>query len=259
MVIYMLFEKISKIYFSPSSTTKEITNKIADNFEGTYEIYDLLNYEKDKEPRRFGDDELVVVGMPVFAGRIPKIAREKLEKFKSDGTPTIAFVNIGNADIGDSLLELTDILKDNGFNVIGAAVFVSQHSIFNNVAKGRPDEKDLEKIKEFADKCSGRIDTKGDVKVPGNKPYKEYAVVPFKAGCDETLCTFCYDCVSACPQGAIPEDDPVITDEDKCDGCSACIYICPEDARSYVNDDFNQVAAAFEERFSKRKEPEFYF
>lgn len=255
----MLFEKISEIYFSPSNTTKKITNKIAKNFEGTYEIYDLLNYEKDKMPREFGSDELAVVGMPVFAGRIPKVAREKLEKFHSDGTPAIAFVNIGNADVGDALLELTDLLKENGFNVIGAAIFVSQHSIFTNVAKGRPDEKDLEKIKEFADKCSERIDFKGDIAVPGNKPYKEYKIVPYKAGCDETLCTFCYDCVSACPNDAIPEEDPVVTDVDKCDGCSACIYICPEDARSFVNEDFDQTAAAFAEKFSKRKEPEFFF
>lgn len=256
-----MFEKISKIYFSPSNTTKKITNKIADNFEGTSVIYDLLNYEKDGEPRVFGDDELVVVGMPVFAGRIPKLAREKLADFKSDGTPAIAFVNIGNADIGDSLLELTDILKDNGFNVVGAAVFVSQHSIFTSVAKGRPDEKDLEKIKEFADECKPRIESgeKYDIAVPGNKPYKEYKVVAFKAGCDEMLCTYCYDCVTACPQGAIPEDDPVVTDEDKCDGCTACIYICPENARSFVNEGFEEAEAGFAARFSERKEPEFFF
>ncbi len=256
----MLFEKISKIYFSPSNTTKKITDKIAENFDGTYEIYDLLNYKKDMEPREFGDEDIVVVGMPVFAGRIPKIAREKLEKFKGNGNvPAIAFVNRGNADVGDSLLELTDILKENGFNVIGAAVFVSQHSIFTEVAKGRPDEKDLEKIKEFADKCSERLEQKEDIKVPGNKPYKEYKVVPFKAGCDELLCTFCYDCVSVCPQGAIPDDDPVETDSEKCDGCTACIYICPENARSFTNPEFKPASEAFKEKYSERGEPEFYF
>ncbi|MCF0226538.1 MAG: 4Fe-4S binding protein [Methanobrevibacter sp.] len=258
----MLFEKISKIYFSPSNTTKKVTDKIAENFEGTYEIYDLLNYAKDGEPREFGDEDIVIVGMPVFAGRIPDIARQKLEKFKTKSkTPAIAFVNIGNANTGDSLLELTDILKNNGFNIVGAAVFVSQHSIFNSVAKGRPDEKDLEKIKEFSEKCKANIESgeKYNIKVPGNKPYKEYTVVPFKAGCDEMHCIFCYDCVSACPQGAIPNEDPVETDTEKCDGCTACIYICPENARSFINEGFEKAEADFAERFSKRKEPEFYF
>ncbi len=253
--------KISTVYFSPSNTTKKIAEKIASNFEGTPEIHDLLMYEDDGEIREFGDFDIVIVGMPVFAGRIPEVARKKLEKFKGKGVPAIAFTNRGNANLGDSLLELTDILKENGFNVIGAADFISQHSIFPKVAAGRPDEKDLEKIKEFALECKSKIEdgTKGDVKVPGNKPYCDYTIVPFKASCDEDLCTFCYDCVSVCPQNAIPDDDPVFTDPDKCDGCTACIHICPEGARSFAGDIFKQKEPEFVEAHSKREEPEFYF
>ena len=253
--------KISTVYFSPSNTTKKIAERIASNFEGTPEIHDLLMYEDNGKIREFGDSDIVIVGMPVFSGRIPEIARKKLENFKGEGVPAIAFVNKGNANVGDSLLELTDILKENGFNVIGAAEFISQHSIFTKVAAGRPDEKDLEKINEFAIECKSKIEEgiEGDVKVPGNKPYCEYKVVPFKASCDETLCTFCYDCVSVCPQNAIPDDDPVSTDTNKCDGCTACIYICPEDARSFAGDAFKQKEPLFVEAHSKREEPELYF
>lgn len=255
-------EKISEIYFSPSNTTKKIVEKIAENFEGTYEIHDLLNYEDDGEIRNFGDFDLVIVGMPVFSGRIPKIAREKLERIKADNVPAIAFVNRGNANVGSALVELTDLLTENGFNVIGAAVFVSQHSIFTKVAHGRPDEKDFEKIKEFAEKCREKLESNdlSTVKdIPGEKPYLEYKIVPFKATCDETLCSFCYDCVSICPQDAIPDDDPVSTDADKCDGCSACIYICPEDARSFDGPIFKEKEPIFVEAHSDRGEPEFYF
>ncbi len=253
--------KISTIYFSPSSTTKKIAEKIASYFEGSVEIHDLLMYEDDGEIKEFGDFDIVVVGMPVFAGRIPEIARKKLENFKGVDVPAIAFVNKGNANLGDALLELTDILKENGFNVVGAGEFISQHSIFTEVAKGRPDEKDLERINEFAVKCKSKIEdhVKCDVEVPGNKPYCEYKVVPFKAVCDESLCTFCYDCVSVCPHDAISDDDPVLTDHEKCDGCSACVFICPEDARSFNSEIFNQTEPVFVEKFSKRQEPEFYF
>lgn len=253
----MSFEKISKIYFSPSSTTKTITNKISDSFNNPSGDYDLLSYNGNGE--NFNEDELVIIGMPVFGGRIPKIAREKLEKFKGLKTPAIIFVNRGNANVGDALLELLDLVKDNGFRVIGAAIFVSQHSIFNNVARGRPDEDDLEKASEFAMKCLENIDFNGDIEVVGKKPYKDYSATTFIAGCDEMLCSFCYDCISICPQGAIPEDDPVTTDETKCDGCSACIHICGENARKYINEDFDAKAKVFEDKFSKRGEVEFFF
>lgn len=35
--------------------------------------------------------------MPVFSGRIPKTARERLSQIKGDNTPAIAIVNYGNA------------------------------------------------------------------------------------------------------------------------------------------------------------------
>ncbi|MDO5815711.1 MAG: ferredoxin, partial [Methanobrevibacter sp.] len=71
---------------------------------------------------------VAVVGMPVFAGRIPKTARERLSKIKGDNTPAIAVVNYGNAHVTDSLLELVELLNDNDFNVIAASSTVSHHS-----------------------------------------------------------------------------------------------------------------------------------
>lgn len=255
------WEKISEIYFSPSHTTQKIVEKIAGNFEGNHEIYDLLMYENRDEIREFGDLDIVIVGVPVFAGRVPEIARKKLENFRGEGVPAVVFVNKGNANLGDALIELTDILKSNGFNIVGAGEFISQHSIFSKVAAGRPDENDWEKINEFAVRCRSKIEegVECDVKVPGNKPYCEYKIVPFKAVCDESLCTFCYDCVSVCPHNAISDDDPVLTDNDKCDGCSACIFICPEDARSFDSEVFKKTEPAFVEKFSKRQEAKFYF
>ena len=81
---------IEKIFFSPSSTTKKVVEEIANNFSYKKESFDLLNFNSEKE---FSSDDIAVVGMPVFAGRIPKTARERLEKIKGDNTPAIAVVN----------------------------------------------------------------------------------------------------------------------------------------------------------------------
>ena len=245
------------INFSPSGTTKKVVEQIASNFNEKIENYDLLNFNADKE---FSSDDFAIVGMPVFAGRIPKTARNRLAKLKGDSTPAIAVVNYGNAHVTDALLELVDLLKENNFNVIAAASTISHHSIFDGVAVGRPDSSDIEKINEFADKCKDKIESGESLEseIPGNRPYVDYKQLPFKISCDESICAFCYDCVSACPEKAIPDDDPVDTDLDLCSRCTACISICPENARMFSGEAFEAKKPAFEEANSERKEPEFY-
>lgn len=146
--------KIIKIHFSPSETTKKVVEQVAENFDFESEAYDLLNFDSKKE---FSSEDIAIVGMPVFAGRIPKNGRARLEKLKGDNTKAIAIANYGNAHVTDALLELVDLLNENGFDVIAAATTISHHSIFDGVAIGRPDSEDIAKINEFAGKCKDKI------------------------------------------------------------------------------------------------------
>ena len=248
---------IVEIFFSPSGTTKKVSEIIADNFNQEKEICDLLNFESSKE---LSSDDIAIVAMPIFAGRIPKTACERLSKIKGDNTKAIAVANYGNAHVTDALLELVDVLRENGFDVISAATTVSHHSIFDGVAVGRPDESDIEKINEFSQKCIEKIESGESLQseVPGNRPYTDYKQLPFVIECDESVCSFCYDCVSICPEHAIPDDDPITTDLELCSRCTACIAICPEDARAFAGDAFNAKKVDFEKANSERKEPDFY-
>lgn len=248
---------VVEIFFSPSKTTKKVCETISGNFSQEKESIDLLNFDSSKE---LESEDVAVVAMPVFAGRIPESASERLSKIKGNGADAVAVVNYGNAHVTDALLELTDILEENGFNVVGAASTVSQHSIFDKVAVGRPDSADIEKINAFAKKCIEKIESGEGIKseIPGNRPYVDYKQLPFEIVCDESLCAFCYDCVSVCPEKAIPKDDPVETDLDVCSRCTACISICPEDARGFAGAAFEAKKPEFESANSERKEPEFY-
>lgn len=249
--------KVLKIYFSPSATTRKVVNHAAGKISDEYETYDLLNFSGEK---KFSGDDVAVVGMPVFAGRIPKIGRERLSKLKGDNTKAIAIANYGNAHVTDALLELTDLLGENGFDVIAAATTVSHHSIFDGVAVGRPDLDDLKKIDEFSLQCRQKIESGESLKseIPGNRPYVDYKKLPFEIACDETKCAFCYDCVSVCPEKAIGDDDPVSTDLDLCSRCTACIHICQENARMFKGAAFEAKKPEFEKANSQRKEPEFF-
>lgn len=248
---------IINIFFSPSGTTKKVAEIMSGNFSQEKENCDLLHFQSEKE---LSNDDIAVVVMPVFAGRLPKTACERLSKIKGNDAKAIAVVNYGNAHVSDALLELVDVLSDNDFNVVAAASTVSHHSIFDGVAVGRPDDEDISKINDFAVKCIDKIESNESLKVdiPGNRPYTDYKQLPFTISCDESVCAFCYDCVNVCPENAIPDDDPVATNLDICSRCTACISICPEDARSFTGDAFEAKKVDFEKANSERKEPEFY-
>ena len=250
--------KITNIFFSPSGTTKRVLSQMASNFDEENEICDLLYFDGEKE---FSGDDIVIVGMPVFARRIPKTARARLSKLAGDNTKAIAVVNYGNAHVTDALIELVDLLKENNFDVIAAASTISHHSIFDGVAVGRPDEADIEKINEFAQKCIERIknDESLESEIPGNRPYVDYKQLPFVVSCDVDKCVFCLECVSVCPENAIPDDDPAAIDLDLCSRCTSCINICQENARGFTGEAFEAKKPMFEKVNAERKEPEFYF
>lgn len=250
------FDKLSKVYFSPSGTTEKIVNEVSKNFDLNRENYDLLSFDDEKQ----FNDELVIIGMPVFNGRIPKTARQRLSKMKGNNTKTIAILNYGNLDYGDALLELTELLKENGFNLVGVATTISQHSMFNDIAKNRPDELDLKKISEFSEKIVEKLksNTENEIFVSGYKPYVDYTTPGFCVTCDEELCTECLDCAYTCPEDAIMEDNPQMTRMNDCTRCGTCINVCSESARSFAGPQFEAERQQAMDAFSVRNEPSFY-
>lgn len=251
------FEKLSKVYFSPSGTTQKIVNEIAKNFQMNMENYDLLSFDENKE----FDDELVIIGMPVFDGRIPKLARKRLENLKGNNTKAIVVINYGNIDYGDALLELTEILKENNFHIFGICAAVSQHSLFNEVGADRPDAFDLKMINRFSQAMIMKLESgvENELFVEGKKPYPEYTNLKYDINCDDDLCVECMDCVYTCPEEAIPEENPLMTDMDKCSRCSTCISVCSENARSFCGDYYENQKEDAISNFSKRNEAEFFF
>lgn len=251
------FDKISKIYFSPSGSTEKIVNEVAKNFNMNRENYDLLSFNEQKE---FGN-ELVIIGIPVFNGRIPKLACERLSKMKGHDTKAIVVLNYGNIDYGDALLELTELLKENDFNIVGVATTVSQHSHFSELGHNRPDSSDLKKINEFSQKVIEKLESnsKKEIFVNGYKPYPEYTKPTFSVNCDEEACTECMDCVYTCPEEAISELSPTETNLDDCTRCSTCINVCSENARSFGGADYYQEMEIALMDNLERNEPEFYW
>ena len=66
----MHIQKVSAIYFSPTGHTRELVKYIAESFASGVQFYNLTSYEQGVLQKTFSAEELVVLGVPVYGGRI---------------------------------------------------------------------------------------------------------------------------------------------------------------------------------------------
>lgn len=244
-------------YFSPVGTTKKVLSAILNSFPN-YSEYAL---NKELAPTVLNANDVLFVALPVFGGRIPSVTIEHIRKLKGNHTPAVAVVVYGNRAYEDALLELSDLLTEQGFVVIGGAAFVAQHSMAPSIAHSRPNQSDLEKAKVFGDELRDKlskldnITSENTVAVSGNRPYRTYNGVPFKPKASKS-CIKCGICARACPAGAIPMDNPNKTNNDLCITCMHCTAICPQKARGLGKVKEKMIAANLSKACNGDKEPE---
>lgn len=258
----MRTQNIHLAYFSATYTTQKIVRAVAQQLGGPIIEHDLTNTQLT-EDILLTDKDLLIVGAPVYAGRIPSLTISSFNCFKGNNTPAIIIAVYGNREYDDALLELKDLTENNCFKPIAAAAFIAQHSIFPQVATQRPDENDLNKIEAFGQTCAHLINDIQDLtslpklQVKGNYPYKEVGKVPLHPSGNDN-CSQCLTCVDTCPTHAITKNNPRETDTDKCISCGRCIVVCPTQARNFYGAPYETVSQKFIQANSQRKEPEIF-
>ena len=203
--------------------------------------------------------------MPVYGGFIPQPCAKMARNLKGSNTPAIIAAVYGNRHYDDALLQMKDILTEQGFYVIAAGAFIAEHSVFPSVASGRPDDKDKAAMKAFAAKCCQLLSIRSlknykEISLPGTQGYDgfSYEGVPFKPDGDDK-CVACGECRRICPQNAISEGDFRKTNNELCIACGACIKVCPAGARNYHSEVYEQVRNDFEKMCSEYKVPEMFY
>ena len=226
--------KTAFYYFSPTGGTEKVGRAFVQAFCGDESEVTEVNLLKRDAVLGQDDCEVMVVAVPVFAGRVASLAAEKLKQVKAKGKKAVGLAVYGVRAYEDALVELTDILEDAGAQVVAAGAFIAQHSMLAAVGAGRPDEKDLAELKAFAEKVVAKMEA-GDgtpVAVPGNRPYKDGMVVANTPISNEG-CVACGACEKICPTEAIAiVDGTVETELEKCMDCLACIAACPLKVRT---------------------------
>ena len=229
------------IYFSPTGGTKKVADILVGNLGGEYREIDLC---REIESLTLQAEDVCLVSVPSFAGRVPQIAVERIKKISGNGAKAILNCVYGNREWDDTLTELQDTLESCGFVCVAAVAAVAEHSIFRQFAAGRPDKDDAQELAEFARKITAKLDSGvfGELNLAGSHgSYKELVNIPFNPEANDA-CDNCGICAAGCPVDAIDKNDPSKTDKDRCISCMRCVGLCPKHARE-LDPVFMQAAA----------------
>ena len=163
-------------YFSPTGGTRAYVTALAGLLSCEAEEIDLTAREERARDHVFGPEDLVILGAPVYAGRLPQLEGGIFERLRGDGTPAVFNVSYGNRAFEDALLEEQDICQAHGFHGIAAGAWIAPHTFSGRIGSGRPDGTDLEKVREFAAGVRALLERPDwrscRLTVPGDRPYR---------------------------------------------------------------------------------------
>lgn len=251
--------KLYDIVFSPTGGTKKVADCLTGALKGDITTVDLTDSKQDFHAVSLTKQDVAVISVPSYGGRVPAVAAERLVMVHGNGARAVLVCVYGNRAYEDTLVELEDAAKGAGFQVIAAVAAIAEHSIARQFAAGRPDALDAAQLSNFAKQIQHKLSgaDNSEPAIPGNRPYKKAGgagMVP-KATKE---CTNCGICAEECPVQAIDRENPKKVDEKTCISCMRCIAVCPQGARKLNPVMLSAAGLMLKKMCSERKECELF-
>lgn len=268
---------IWKIYFSATGTTEKVVDCIGDELSKMLNI-NVLTHDFTLPDARLSfpqltSDDLVVFGVPTYAGRVPNLLLKYLDTIVGNDALAVPVVTFGNRAFDNSLIELRNILENHGFRTVAAAAFSCEHSFSYTLAADRPDNDDIASAKTFAEHIYNKVSktefinsvhvpvsVDGDATAGYYQPKTDEGEaidirkVKPKTGAS---CTKCGTCAKVCPMGSISSDD-FSTVSGICIKCGACVKKCPVHAKYFDDAGYLYHKEQLERRYTRRAENNFW-
>lgn len=170
-----MMKKVYEIVFSPTGGTQKVADVLTRAWGGETVGIDLTDREADFRSMALDGEDLAVIAVPSYGGRVPVPAAERLSRIRGNGARAVIVCVYGNRAYEDTLVELQDTVQQAGFVVVAAVAAIAEHSIAHAYGANRPDEEDGRQLQAFARRIAEKL-AGGDVStpaIPGNRLYKK--------------------------------------------------------------------------------------
>ena len=168
------------VYFSPTGGTRKAAYIIGKEIDPQATEIDITDHTRQQNSYELNGEDTLLVAVPVYGGRVPSVAIDRLKRITGHNTPAILVVVYGNRDYDDALLELKTTIESNGFQTVACIACIAEHSIMRVYAKGRPDSDDETILKNFSEQIKTKLvqlkngESFTEIQVKGNADYKIY-------------------------------------------------------------------------------------
>lgn len=251
--------KLYNIVFSPTGGTKKVADYLTGALEGEVTTVDLTDSKQNFHAVSLTKEDVAVISVPSYGGRVPAVAVERLGKVHGNGARAVLVCVYGNRAYEDTLVELEDAAKRAGFQVTAAVAAIAEHSIARQFAAGRPDALDAAQLSDFAKQIQHKLSgaDSSEPAIPGNRPYKKSGGVGMVPKATKE-CTNCGICAEKCPVQAIDRENPKKVDEKACISCMRCVAVCPQGARKLNPVMLSAASLMLKKVCSERRECELF-
>jgi len=271
-------KKVWAVFFSATGTTevavKTVAAAAAETLGCPWQTVSFTLSGERQEQLRFTADDLVILGTPVYAGRVPNVLLPFLtEKVVGDGALAVPVVLYGNRNYDDALMELRNILQGNGFACVAGAAFVGEHAFSTVLGAGRPDLVDRQMMEGFGQAVGRKVRRlpfapEEPVAVGGCEPIRPYYkprdregnfinILKVKPVTDRAKCSGCGLCARRCPMGSIAAGN-LAEVSGICIKCCACVKGCPTGAKYFTDEGYLYHQHELEEMYARRGEVEMF-
>ncbi len=148
---------VFEIVFSPTGGTRKVSGLVAGALDNNTVTVDLTDSGLDLSAVSMTEDDVAVISVPAYAGRIPAVVADRLGMVRGNGARAVLVCVYGNRAFEDTLVELEDVAKRAGFRVVAAVSAIAEHSVARQFAAGRPDAQDAAQLAEFAQQIQQKL------------------------------------------------------------------------------------------------------
>ena len=270
----MEIKTVWAVYFSATGTTQKVVTTLAQSvsqsLNADYREFSFNAPDVRRAELSFTPQDLVVLGVPVYAGRVPNLILPYIrDMIRGGGALAVPVVLYGNRNFDDGLIELRNVMRDNGFSPIAAGAFVGEHSFSRILGAGRPDADDMALVQQLADGTADKVKDLTEapaqaVEVEGCDPIRPYYTPRDRHGepikdflkakpvTDPDKCVKCGLCARLCPMGSIDPND-VSSVVGKCIKCCACVKKCPKGAKYFDHEGYLYHQHELEDQYAGRR------